>query len=143
MENTYIPKKLFLYYWLPFVLWAAVIFLFSASPTGRASEIHWKDFIIKKTAHLIEYSTFTVLLFRALIKSSVNKKKAAIISVIIAMIYAFSDEFHQSFTPGREPKLRDVLIDISGSILTALFIYRIAPKLSGKPKYLLKKLELV
>jgi VanZ family protein len=35
----------------------------------------------------------------------------------LIVIYAVSDEFHQSFTPGREPKLRDVLIDTAGSFL--------------------------
>lgn len=143
MENKFLPKKLFLNYWLPFFIWASLIFIFSSYPTSKVTEIHWKDFVIKKTAHLVEYSVFTVLLFRALKKSSVEKKTALIISILVAIAYGFSDEFHQSFTPGREPKIRDVLIDTFGILMTAGFVYYIAPKLTGKLKLLLKRCEVL
>lgn len=43
-------------------------------------------------------------------------------SLIIGVIYASSDEIHQSFTPGRGPLLTDVIIDTMGILLGILLI---------------------
>ena len=44
---------------------------------------------------------------------SLRRKMALVIS--LCFIYAITDEFHQSFVPGRAPEVRDVLIDTLGS----------------------------
>jgi VanZ family protein len=44
---------------------------------------------------------------------------------VIALLYAFSDEWHQSFVPGREGALRDVGIDALGVIGVSLWFARI------------------
>ena len=41
-------------------------------------------------------------------------------AIVLAALYAATDEFHQSFVPGRGPLLTDVLIDASGAALGAL-----------------------
>ncbi len=109
--------KLLLYYWAPVILWTIVIFLFSSFPTQKASQIHWQDFIIKKSAHILEYFTLSLLTFRALRESGMDSKKALIYALFFSSLYGISDEYHQSFTPGREPKIRDVIIDLTGSLL--------------------------
>ena len=43
----------------------------------------------------------------------VVERKARIYSVIFVFLYACSDEFHQSFIPGRGPAFKDVMIDTS------------------------------
>lgn len=133
--------RLFFTYWLPFILWAVIIFSFSSNPTVKTSEIHWQDFVIKKTAHVAEYFIFSLLLFRALRQSKLVDKEAILIVIIVAFLYGMSDEFHQSFTPGREPKIRDVLIDTGGSLLFFIFLYKIAPR-SKKLTKLTKMLKL-
>ena len=45
-----------------------------------------------------------------------------ILSILLGMIYAVSDEIHQSFTPGRSPRIADVYIDTLGVILGVLLI---------------------
>ena len=115
-------------FWLPFVLWLGVIFAFSSNPTTRVSEIHWQDFIIKKTAHVVEYFIFSMLLYRALLNSGVRSKRILIFIVFAAFFYGMSDEFHQSFTPGRDPQPRDVMFDVTGSLLFVYFIKKIVPK---------------
>jgi len=133
----------FLKYWLPFFVWAVVIFSFSANPAVKTSEIHWQDFIIKKTAHVIEYFIFSLLLYRALKSTGKFKSKDAIIIVlIIAFFYGLSDEFHQSFTPGREPRMRDVFIDAFGSLIFILVFYKFVPK-NKKIKRLFNLLDVV
>ena len=108
-------------YWGPPVLWAGVIFCFSTLPQIRTTEIYWQDFILKKTAHMVEYGILAILLYRALKYSGAGVRKAAIFSILIAVVYAMTDEFHQSFVLGRESRVRDVIFDTIGSILAITF----------------------
>jgi len=123
MEKKIRGSKDVLKYWLPPILWGLVIFSFSSLQVGSSNEIYWKDFLFKKTAHIVEYAILAILLYRAMIGSDMDKKKALIISIVVASLYGFTDEFHQSFTPGREPKIRDVAIDTLGS-LTGVLIFK-------------------
>ena len=115
-------------YWLPPILWGLIIFSFSSLQVGSSNEIYWKDFVIKKTAHVVEYAILAVLLYRAMIGSDVEKKKAIIFSMLIVSLYGFTDEFHQSFTPGREPRIRDVIIDTIGGALGVLTFSKVLEK---------------
>ena len=115
-------------YWLPPILWGLIIFSFSSLRVGSSNEIYWKDFVIKKTAHVVEYAILAVLLYRAMIGSDVEKKKAIIFSMLIVSLYGFTDEFHQSFTPGREPRIRDVIIDTIGGALGVLTFCKVLEK---------------
>ncbi|MEK7550859.1 MAG: VanZ family protein [Patescibacteria group bacterium] len=103
--------------WGPPAIWALVIFLFSSLTVAPTSEIYWKDFIVKKVAHIVEYGIFAILLYRALRGSGIEKLKASLLSIFISVIYGASDEFHQSFTPGREPRVRDVVFDTIGAVV--------------------------
>lgn len=118
-------------YWFPPILWGLVIFSFSSYPVGFSTEFYWKDFIIKKTAHIIEYGILATLLYRAMINSELEKKKAMWFSILIAFLYGLTDEFHQSFTPGRESRMRDVIIDTIGA---SIFMFGIIDNLNKMPK---------
>lgn len=115
-------------YWFPVVVWAGVIFMFSSFPTGTATKIVWTDFVLKKTAHIVEYGVFTMLTYRALINNGVLAKNAALWAILLATLYGFSDEYHQSFTPGREPRVRDVGFDTIGAVLAIYLIWNTLPK---------------
>ena len=115
-------------YWLPPILWGLIIFSFSSLRVGSSNEIYWKDFVIKKTAHIVEYAILAVLLYRAMIGSDIEKKKAIIFAILIVSLYGFTDEFHQSFTPGREPRIRDVIIDTIGGALGVLTFSKVLEK---------------
>ncbi len=143
VQNTKFNLKKVLIFWLPIVIWTIVIFLFSARPTVSTSEIIWQDFIVKKTAHVIEYAILAMLLYRALINSNVPKKEAGIYSIILAILYGASDEFHQFFTPGREPRVRDLFFDALGSILSIYLITKYLVKAPQKIKELAKKFQLI
>jgi VanZ family protein len=45
-----------------------------------------------------------------------------VIALLLAIVYAASDEIHQTLVPGRNGSILDVLIDGSGA-LTALWIF--------------------
>src|SRR5689334_9445922 len=98
----------FLRYYLPPILWGLLIFSFSNGTVPKVSNVYWQDFVAHKTAHIIEYSILGILIYRALLQEKLTKKRIFIYTVLITFLYGFSDEFHQSFTPTREPRFRDV-----------------------------------
>ncbi len=112
-------------YWVPTIVWAVVIFGFSSRQTITTSQVYWQDFVIKKAAHLFEYGLLGILLYRSL-KHSFKLDKLAVITLTLSLValYAITDEFHQSFTPGREPRLRDVMIDTLGAVAALWLVDR-------------------
>jgi VanZ family protein len=88
----------------------------------QSSQVYWTDFIIKKTAHLIEYAILGLLNYRAFRGSGVVKKKALYFAFAISILYAASDELHQYFVPGRESRVRDVIIDAVGCCISLVYI---------------------
>ena len=86
---------------------------------------------IRKLAHFTEYLILCILLINVLNLSRVKHKY--IISIIICIIYAFTDEYHQTFINGRTGQILDVLIDSSGSLLGS-GIYYLGSKLFNKGK---------
>ena len=75
--------------------------------------------LMRKSAHFIAYLVLGFLVSHALkneaSRASAWKRRGA--SLLLCVAYAFSDEFHQLFVPGRGPLLKDVLIDGSGAAL--------------------------
>ena len=111
--------KKFLKFWLPVIVWAGVIFFLSSIPDLK-TELK-EDFILRKIAHVTEFAILTFLLFRAIV---VDKPGRAIIySLVLALFYAFSDEFHQLFVKGRQCSFRDVGIDSIGILITVFLCY--------------------
>ena len=111
--------------WLAVIIWAGVIFGFSSMAINKEAEFSWFDFVIKKTAHVVEYAILYYLLFRAMSeKGRKMDKKVWVTSLILVMIYAFSDEWHQTFVPGREGTLRDVGFDTIGGLLSLNLLKR-------------------
>jgi VanZ family protein len=55
------------------------------------------------------------------------RRSAAWIAVAVASIYGVSDEFHQSFTPGRSVEIADWLADTCGAAL-AVGLYVLWPR---------------
>ncbi len=76
---------------------------------------------IRKLAHFTEYLILCLLLINALTLSNVKHKY--LVSIIICILYAFTDEYHQTFINGRNGQIFDVLIDSSGSLLGNCIYY--------------------
>lgn len=76
--------------------------------------------IIRKIAHFSIYTAVGLLLMGLLCTYKIKDKWKVIITIISGILYAISDEFHQSFSPGRTPKITDVYIDTLGVILGVL-----------------------
>ena len=129
--------------YVPLLVWMAFIFFastgnFSASNTGmiirpvvlwffpnisnaRLMEIH---FFIRKLGHFTEYAILGLLTARAFIDSSRAglRRHWFFDGLMLVVLYALSDEFHQSFVASRTASIYDSLIDISGGLF-ALIVY--------------------
>jgi len=119
------PKLLKYYYWLPAFIWMLVIFTFSSQPTFHTSPVTWQDFIFKKTAHFIEFAVLDFLLVYALAKTTnISWIKILFIAAFVCFLYGASDEYHQYFVAGRQPRIQDVFIDGLGSLSVSTFLLR-------------------
>lgn len=78
--------------------------------------------VIRKIAHFSIYTAVGLLLMALLSTFEMKEKNRIIMSLIIGIIYASSDEIHQSFVPERSPMITDVMIDTMGVMLGILLI---------------------
>jgi VanZ family protein len=69
-----------------------------------------------KVLHACAYMVLAFLSYISLNKSGINKY-AFIIALLFASIYGITDEFHQSFVPGRDSSIGDVIADFSGAMI--------------------------
>jgi VanZ family protein len=112
-------KRLFL--WGPVLAHMAFIFFLSSITKvgdlpGRMSD---------KAAHFLVYGLLGFLIVRALSGGSLTGMTAmrAITAVVLAGLYGVTDEIHQSFVPGRNPDVLDVVADTLGAGGAVALIY--------------------
>ena len=82
------------------------------------------QFFVRKGAHFFEYAVLAFLVMNSLYIFGVNKK-TLIISGIICILYAISDEVHQCFIADRSGNVIDVMWDSSASLITSCIYYRL------------------
>ena len=132
------------------VLWALVIFAFSAAdatessktsngvtyflcsllvsdfddmkPAAKRAVIRQFSLRVRKTAHFTEYLILGFLLMSAMyvIRKHRTLRSDPALAWLIGTLYAVSDECHQYFVPGRAMMLTDMLIDSSGTLVGVL-----------------------
>ena len=129
--------------YLPLVIWMGVIFFassgeFSAANTNlvikpvlrwffpdlsneRIAAIH---FFLRKCGHFSEYAILGILAARAFIAAShaTLRRNWFLDALVLISVYAFSDEFHQSFVATRTASIYDSLIDISGGLVALVLV---------------------
>jgi VanZ family protein len=116
-------------YWLPPLAWMGMIYYLSAQSTLPGPPQPLLDTLLKKGAHFGVYAGLAFWWWRALCSARrsfperLSNGAVLALAFILTVLYAASDEFHQSFTPNRHPSLWDVLIDAAGAA-TALGLLR-------------------
>jgi len=112
-------KYISLIFWL-----AAIYYLSNNSLQEFVIVADWWEFIIRKLAHMFEYGVLTYLIFRILSQTEKRHVNWNLFwSFIFTVLYAISDEYHQTFTLGRTGVYTDVLIDAAGSLIAIWLIY--------------------
>jgi VanZ family protein len=138
----------------PLFIWMAFIFFastgeFSAANTSRIigpllrwlfpgisdENLAFAHFLTRKAAHFTEYAILAWLAARAFITSPAQTlhRRWFLISLALIVLYALTDEYHQSFVASRTASIYDSLIDMSGG-LTALLLYALVYKRRGMKK---------
>lgn len=148
-----ISKRIF-FGWLFVVIWMCLIFFLSHQPASESSELsqgitniifevfesitshleidmQFSHYLIRKSAHFFAYFVLGLLVMNALRPKQMNNFRSVLLTMVICIIYAISDEVHQLFIPGRSGEITDVIIDSIGStvgigvyLLIAKFIMR-------------------
>jgi VanZ family protein len=108
--------------WLPVVLIALGIFLGSSVAGTSLPRLGFAG--QDKLVHLGEYGLLGFFARRALVRWLGDGPRTRTASVLAAMavafVYGLSDEFHQSFVPGRSVEALDVLADVTGGLTGAV-----------------------
>lgn len=128
---------------LPLLCIAAFAAIFLLSSQAHSAQFTGKifgeyNFIARKAAHFSEFAAATLLLY-ATLRSFVPRWRpwrCGALSGLVCVAYAFLDEFHQVFVPGRTPSLKDVFIDSCGVVFMLALIagYQKVRSLRRKPE---------
>jgi len=133
-------------YWLPVAVWMVLIFTASGDAnSGQHSSrilaplLRWLFpdispemtdavvFTARKCAHITEYAILALLTWRAFRnpqRADARPWSWLVVrhTMIVVILYAATDEFHQLFVPSREGKLLDVLVDTAGGVAGILLL---------------------
>ena len=88
-------------------------------------------FLVRKSAHVFVYFMLGLNTYMLFYKYNQEKNKRfnkliiVLMSIIFCLLYAISDEFHQSFVDGRGPSVKDVGIDSIGYIISNLILLKL------------------
>ena len=108
--------------WVPPLALMALIFALSSMPADQ--EDHGLLYVAsRKLAHFAEYALLVALWWRAL-RTKLSHRRALVLAFAIAVLYAVTDELHQTLVSGRAGKPLDVGIDTAGALTAVWLIIR-------------------
>ena len=115
------PAVVVMRYWLPVFVYLAAIQVVSAQPDFQVPSLFPN---IDKAVHVLEYLGIGVLLARAWRASYALPVPigTAMFAVGVGLCIGATDEFVQSFVPGRMSSVNDLLADATG-LLIAQFVF--------------------
>jgi VanZ family protein len=139
----------FIKYWLPLLLWFALIFAasrdgdsFNRSSRIIAPLVKWLMpgldpdgvdrvvLVVRKCAHAFEYAVLAWLFWRAFrhsmgVAPGKWSARVAFLAWLFATLYAVTDEWHQGFVPTRQGSIWDVILDSFGAAMGVGLIWLI------------------
>ena len=127
-------------YWLPPVIWMALIITLSSDVGSAEHTEHWLvpllrllgpwatptqidavHGLVRKGGHLSEYALLASLWYRAFARGrQIAPRSAAATAFAISVVWAALDEARQSLVPSRTASAKDVAIDGIGALLAML-----------------------
>ena len=102
--------------WLPSIAMMGAIFFFSSLPSSRIPHYGSLDLLIKKGGHAIGFGLLGLSYYFALPRR-LSRIYRGMTAFLMVVLFALSDEYHQSFVQGRTSSLTDVFIDTFGALV--------------------------
>ncbi len=92
---------------------------FTSKPPAQQEQIVQKiNLPLRKIAHMTEFGSLGALIFLLLLTYQGAMLPRWLASLAATFLYACTDELHQMLSDNRGPQFRDVLIDLSGALIT-------------------------
>lgn len=95
------------------------------SAETKAKLVAHGEIIVRKIAHFSIYTLVGIFIMAFMSTFNTKLKIQFGVSILVGLIYAITDEYHQSFIPGRGPSAIDVCIDTCGVIFGILIVLAI------------------
>lgn len=116
------------------------------SITTKLKLIEHGEPILRKLAHFSIYGLVGIFIMSFMSTFSIRLYQKLLVSIGVGVLYAISDEYHQSFVVGRGPSILDVGIDTIGvfsGILMVLIVISVYKALVGDRKNKISKEETI
>lgn len=113
------------------ILWMAMIFFLSSQPViATMMTFPGED----KLFHAAVYGLLGIFFLGAFRQGDQGYRPYILfLAVLLAVLYGITDEWHQSYVPGRTPDVTDVIADGIGATLGVFLASWILARLRGKP----------
>lgn len=113
--------------------WMGVIYFLSSRPPTDYPPLFWGA---DKVIHIAVYAVLGVLVAIAVGHArGTNQWSRIWLVTALVTVYGVSDEFHQSFVPGREPSVGDILADAFGGFVAAVVMFRLRTSMVARGAY--------
>lgn len=97
--------------WAPAALWASALYWLSSRPVLPGPSLPISDKVLHLAAYLVLGTTL------AWAGRKLGGARVHSIFLLTGVLFALSDEWHQSFVPGRDPSAGDLVADGIGLVL--------------------------
>lgn len=119
LELIFAKRSSWVARWLPLLTAMGAIFFVSHQPAAELPDFGFWDVSLKKLGHFLAYALLAILALRAVW----GWKRPYLIAALIVFLFSLSDEYHQTFIPGRNGTFLDVIIDIAGAMTCLIILY--------------------
>ena len=99
------------------------IFALSCVPGSRLAPMEFMDAHL--IAHSLLFGMLYILGYRALKNQNYSRflrEFSLLAALVLVALYGMSDEFHQSFTPGRTEEFKDLMIDVIAGLVALIVV---------------------
>lgn len=117
--------------WGPAIVMMLAIFLFSSIPSEEMPRFGTFDLSVKKGGHMLGYALLALAYWHGLGRLPGSRRWAW----LLAIGYALTDEFHQSFVMGRSARLWDVGIDGMGALIGLAILQTLTQTRYSHPRF--------
>ncbi len=127
------------------VIWLLLIFILSQQPATESSKLSqqvtdvisvivekvssdtelkekYTNHYIRKNAHFFIFLVLGGLLVTALNSFGVTGWKGILVSFVLCVLFAISDEAHQLFVAGRGAQIKDLKLDVAGASVGIIIV---------------------